>query len=246
MRRWRAALAIGLIMLAVGAIAMVFTGFEIGTRKLKGHYYLQVIDSAIGPILSSSTSSVTEPASVKSSHTTGLVRLDATARRLDFSDDPAGAPGDDTLASGGMTSFGDDVLLLSFNGRIYAGPPGENLRVSGLSAPMVNRAALAALKEDPRYADYGFAPDALRYNDILYFSTTAGRGLLASYTQFDPVGVCIRNIVNTPKASFVVFLSLTELVGTEAYDGLNIYYIGDYVPPEHEYMSMEPAALKKR
>ena len=52
--------------------------------------------------------------------------------------------------------------------------------------------------------------------------------------------------VNTPNSPFVVFLSLTELVGTENYDGLNIYYIGDYVPAEHEYMSMEPADLKKR
>jgi protoporphyrinogen oxidase len=52
--------------------------------------------------------------------------------------------------------------------------------------------------------------------------------------------------VNSANAPFVVFLSLTNLVGTEAYDGLNIYYIGDYVPPEHAYMSMSPEELKTR
>jgi protoporphyrinogen oxidase len=52
--------------------------------------------------------------------------------------------------------------------------------------------------------------------------------------------------INTPKSPFVVFLSLTNLVGAERFNGLNIYYIGDYVPPEHEYMSMPPDALKKR
>lgn len=52
--------------------------------------------------------------------------------------------------------------------------------------------------------------------------------------------------VNTPNAPFVVFLSLTNLVGSEKYDGLNIYYIGDYVPPEHAYMSMDQDALKAR
>lgn len=52
--------------------------------------------------------------------------------------------------------------------------------------------------------------------------------------------------VNTPDAPFVVFLSLTNLVGTGHYGGLNIYYIGDYVPREHAYMGMEPEALKSR
>jgi protoporphyrinogen oxidase len=52
--------------------------------------------------------------------------------------------------------------------------------------------------------------------------------------------------VNSANAPFVVFLSLTNLVGTEAYDGLNIYYIGDYVPPEHAYMAMTPEELKAR
>ncbi len=52
--------------------------------------------------------------------------------------------------------------------------------------------------------------------------------------------------INTPKSPFVVFLSLTNLVGSEKYDGLNIYYIGDYVPPEHDYMSMDADTLKTR
>ncbi|WP_181707975.1 FAD-dependent oxidoreductase [Chthonobacter rhizosphaerae] len=52
--------------------------------------------------------------------------------------------------------------------------------------------------------------------------------------------------VNTPNAPFVVFLSLSNLVGAEKFGGLNIYYIGDYVPAEHEYMSMDPADLKRR
>ncbi|MDP3459296.1 MAG: NAD(P)/FAD-dependent oxidoreductase [Hyphomonas sp.] len=52
--------------------------------------------------------------------------------------------------------------------------------------------------------------------------------------------------INTPNSPFVVFLSLTNLVGSERFDGLNIYYIGDYVPPEHEYMSADKDELKKR
>ena len=52
--------------------------------------------------------------------------------------------------------------------------------------------------------------------------------------------------INSPDAPFVVFLSLTNLVGAERFDGLNVYYIGDYVPREHEYMSADADALKER
>jgi protoporphyrinogen oxidase len=52
--------------------------------------------------------------------------------------------------------------------------------------------------------------------------------------------------INSPDAPFVVFLSLTELVGAERYDGLNIYYVGAYVPREHAYMTSDPAEVKKR
>ncbi len=51
--------------------------------------------------------------------------------------------------------------------------------------------------------------------------------------------------INTPNAPFVVFLSLTNLVGSKKFGGLNIYYIGDYVPSDHRYMSMDPAELKQ-
>ena len=51
--------------------------------------------------------------------------------------------------------------------------------------------------------------------------------------------------INTPHAPFVVFLSLTNLVGSEKFGGLNIYYIGDYVPSAHQYMSMDAAELKR-
>lgn len=43
--------------------------------------------------------------------------------------------------------------------------------------------------------------------------------------------------INTPDAPFVVLLSLTNLIGTESFDGKHVYYIGDYIPAEHWYMS---------
>ena len=48
----------------------------------------------------------------------------------------------------------------------------------------------------------------------------------------------------TPNSPFVVFLSFTALIGTEDFDGNHIYYIGDYIPAEHKYMSMPADELK--
>ncbi len=50
--------------------------------------------------------------------------------------------------------------------------------------------------------------------------------------------------INTPNSPFVVFLSLTSLIGTQQFNGKHVYYIGDYIPREHEYMSQDPDALK--
>ncbi|MCP5025128.1 MAG: NAD(P)/FAD-dependent oxidoreductase [Actinomycetia bacterium] len=51
--------------------------------------------------------------------------------------------------------------------------------------------------------------------------------------------------INEPDSPFVVFLSLTNLVGTDDFDGRHVYYIGDYVPDEHAYMAMSPDKLKE-
>jgi protoporphyrinogen oxidase len=52
--------------------------------------------------------------------------------------------------------------------------------------------------------------------------------------------------INSPNAPFVVFLNLSSLTGTARFNGLNIYYIGAYIPAEHEYMSMPKEQLTTR
>jgi len=39
-------------------------------------------------------------------------------------------------------------------------------------------------------------------------------------------------------APFLVFIQHTNLVGTQSYQGQNVYYIGTYVPHDHKYFSM--------
>ena len=51
--------------------------------------------------------------------------------------------------------------------------------------------------------------------------------------------------INTPNSPFVVFLSLTSLIGTEKFDGKHVYYIGDYIPGEHPYMNQSEDELRE-
>ena len=50
--------------------------------------------------------------------------------------------------------------------------------------------------------------------------------------------------INTPNSPFVVFLSLTSLIGTNRFSGKHVYYIGDYIPREHQYMKMSESELR--
>ena len=49
--------------------------------------------------------------------------------------------------------------------------------------------------------------------------------------------------INTVDSPFVVFLSLTSLIGNDRFNGKHVYYIGDYIPPEHQYMKISEEDL---
>lgn len=61
----------------------------------------------------------------------------------------------------------------------------------------------------------------------------------------EPISDFYWHNINTPNSPFVVFLSLTSLIGSERFGGKHVYYIGDYVPSEHPYMSMSESDLQE-
>lgn len=53
------------------------------------------------------------------------------------------------------------------------------------------------------------------------------------------------NINDTDKP-FLVLINLTALIGKGAFNGKNVYYIGDYVPHEHEYFQQSDEQIKEK
>lgn len=49
--------------------------------------------------------------------------------------------------------------------------------------------------------------------------------------------------INDAKSPFLAFIQHTNLVGEGKYDGKNIYYLGAYVPQDHEYLEMDEKKL---
>jgi protoporphyrinogen oxidase len=51
--------------------------------------------------------------------------------------------------------------------------------------------------------------------------------------------------VNEPGAPFLVFINHTRLVGTDAYQGKNVYYLGAYLPTDSPLFALSDDALAK-
>lgn len=88
------------------------------------------------------------------------------------------------------------------------------------------------ISEDPEYFK---KLDSIDYLDaaVMVFSTEK------------PISNFYWHNINTPNSPFVVFLSLTSLIGTSRFNGKHVYYIGDYIPREHQYMNCSEDELKE-
>lgn len=85
-------------------------------------------------------------------------------------------------------------------------------------------------EEDPEYFEKLLKVDYLDAA-VLLFATD------------DPITDFYWHNINSVNAPFVVFLSLTSLIGNDRFNGKHVYYIGDYIPAEHQYMKVSEEEL---
>ncbi len=92
--------------------------------------------------------------------------------------------------------------------------------------------------------------DDYRSDNPAYFEQLESIDYLAAallvFTSEKEISPYYWHNINTPDAPFVVFLSLTALVGTERFGGRHVYYVGDYVPDDHPYMTGTEDELRQR
>jgi cytochrome c2 len=215
------------------ASTLFFLGFEVGIRKLFPYGIMRRIDGKIERLFFSSASP--ERLTATQYHST-LVRLVSDVGTIDIG---RTAPLTKLLAQngGGLTSFGDDVLVLPYNGKIYAASSASDIKETNIAAPDNNRAAYQSAADLEEFKDYAFHKENLRYNDILFFESEIGRGLIASYTEYHPDRHCYTNTL----AKLVIDADVKSIHMIKATPGdwKVVYRTSPCLPFKNRYLALE-------
>lgn len=182
---------VGAAGIALGTVGLIFfLGFVSGERAVGPAY----------PLFAKVTNKLDDmffrggpPPPLESTiYNSALVRLSAEVGTVD-----TGRPADDrnmlSRNGGGLASLGDDVLLLPYNGKIYAASGPDDIRETAIIAPDNNRAQYLETADDPAFSEYQFHRGYLRYNDLMVADTPTGQYLIASYTEFHQDEACVTN-----------------------------------------------------
>lgn len=97
---------------------------------------------------------------------------------------------------GGMTSVGNEILLINQVGDIYL-VEDTGLTKTLLSVPQNGLNEYAQLANDPLYKDYFINSDFVRYNDIHYYENDSNAGLIISYTNWNAKDNCYNTTIAT-------------------------------------------------
>mgnify|MGYP006267255601 CR=1 FL=1 len=226
----RAALA-GLV--ALGILGFVFfLGFVVGERQFFPYTFLSKVDGKIASLMPASPPAPLEGQTLNSA----LIRIDMKVGHVDTGR-PAASQNPLSRNGGGVASFGEDVLVLAYNGNIYAASGHDSIRVSALEAPDNNRAEYQALAEDPDFAQYNFHQHYLRYNDLLDYDTGSERGLIASYTEYHPGRACVTNTL--AKLEIPPGVTSVDAMSARAEDWQVIYRTDPCLPFKDKHLAME-------
>ncbi|MCZ6589690.1 MAG: PQQ-dependent sugar dehydrogenase [Alphaproteobacteria bacterium] len=85
---------------------------------------------------------------------------------------------------GGLTSFGEAILLITHEGRFFAARSASDIKELPIEAPQNGLAAYRQAAESERFKHFTHDFGKFRYNDILYYRSDVGHGLAVSYTEF--------------------------------------------------------------
>jgi hypothetical protein len=98
-------------------------------------------------------------------------------------------------AGGGLTSFGDAVLLITHEGKIYSARSANDIRETGIQTPDSGFRAYEKAALTGKYRNFNHNFGWFRYNDILHYRLPSHAGLAISYMEFNEKKECYGNTI---------------------------------------------------
>lgn len=138
---------------------------------------------------------------------------------------------------GGMTSFGDDILLLTYNGQIFQTNSVNDIRDTKIITPDNGFTAYEHVSKTEPYNQYTHKFRLFRYNDIMYYDSEENRGLAISYSEFDSTQTCYRNTVAT--LTIEEGIESVDQVSAQATDWQIIYRSQPCLPLKREHTAID-------
>lgn len=182
------------IAFAGGLVGAAFTaGYVVGDREIAPYRFVKKVENRLKRMVGVDD----RPAGLEArEYPTALLRLSSRIARLPAQETYHPVAG----SGGGLSAFGRDVLLVTFDGRFFAASDENTLRELTIEAPDNRRDAYESLAADPSLAHLQIRQGYLRYNDVLMVDREGSgdgplRHLVLSYTDFDPERRCFRNAV---------------------------------------------------
>ncbi|MBR2515579.1 MAG: PQQ-dependent sugar dehydrogenase [Halomonas sp.] len=220
------------LTIAVMGLGAFFAGHVVSSYRLPPNQFLDERTRELARFVRGVQGSLSsEEPRFSNEFQTTFLRLRADGVRL---------PVERSGAGGGMTSFGDAVLLVTHEGKIFASRSANDVQETSIKTPDNGFDEYIKVSEMEEYEEYNHAPvfRRYRYNDLQYFETPVGRGLAVSYTEFDGAAVCYRNAIATlPIAEGIS--DIDQL--TAAPEDWNILYRSEpCLPLKRERRAIEP------
>ncbi|MDX1637128.1 MAG: PQQ-dependent sugar dehydrogenase [Balneolaceae bacterium] len=96
---------------------------------------------------------------------------------------------------GGMTSFGDNLLLLTYEGTVLDVHSAGDIRDTNIEVPDYGYSKYLEAAELEQFKNLNHDFTLFRYNDIIFYESGTHHGLAISYTEFNGVEHCYTNTV---------------------------------------------------
>lgn len=112
---------------------------------------------------------------------------------------------------GGLTSFGDELLLINQLGEIFL-VRDDAIEPTAISTPDNGLKDYIAAADNAEFAQFNINPKVIRYNDILYYRNEGEHGLVISYTEWRSEQRCY----DTAIARLKLAQDATSILGMQA------------------------------